>query len=172
MYEHGLIPSDYTERPVYQTERSLELQHQLVMSCDMIDDMLRLPQTDGNTLRHKPVRGGGVAVFREMSYYHPEHQEVMALGIEYESRPRHMSETYSLAVDACPQATYTTESALTTQYILHKSADMIVSAHIRSIDLENGGYYDERAMTVYDARQLFNELVEFSVVARESLSAE
>jgi hypothetical protein len=172
MYEHGLIPSDYTERPIYQTERSLELQHELCISADLIDDMLRLPKHDDNTLRHSSIEGGGCRIMREFNYYHPQHQEVVVLRIDYESRPLYKSETYSVALDTYAQTSYVNETALTTHYVLHKNADTITSAGIQSLDLEQGGYYAERAMTVYDARQLFNELAEFSVTACQSLSNE
>lgn len=172
MYEYGLIPSDYTERPIYQTERSLELQHELAISSDIVDDMLRLPKNDNNTIHHRSIDGGGCRIFREFSYHHPRHQEVISLRIEYEARPRYKSETYSIAVDTYAEASCMAEVALTTHYILHKSADQITSATIQSINLEDGGYYTERDMALYDARQLFNELAEFSVAACQSLENE
>lgn len=172
MYEHGLIPSDYTERPIYQTERSLDLQCELELDIDMVDDMLRLPSSGDNTIRHEAIKAGGIKIFREFSYDHPQHQEVVSLRIEYESRPAYKSETYSIAVDAYPQTSYTSDAALTTYYVLQKNSEKVTSAQIQSINLEYGGHYRERDMTVYDARQLFNELAEFSVVTCQSLSAE
>jgi hypothetical protein len=163
MYEqHGLIPSDYTERPIYQTERSLDLQCLLDLDTGIIDDMLRLPASESNPERHEPI-DGGEKISREFSYYHPQHQEMMALQVEYESRPAYKTETYSIAIDAYPEASYTTDAALTTYYVLHMNSGHITSAYIQSINLESGGYYSDRKMSVYDARQLFSELTEFSV---------
>jgi hypothetical protein len=165
MYEHGLIPSDYTERPVYQTERTLELQYELTIGCDMADEMLRMPQNDATRLRVETIKGGGVRMLRTFSYVHPQYQEVVSLHMEYETRPVYKSEIYSIAVDVRPQTAGIVEGEVTTLYTVQKNAEMVTSAFIQSMDVEHGDYYPDRRMTVYDARQLFNELAEFSVMA-------
>jgi hypothetical protein len=172
MYEYGLIPSDYTERPIYQTERSLELQHELEIGCDMADDMLRLPHNGCISEYHEDIEDGGSRFTREFTYIHPQHRENVLLRIEYETRPTYKSEVYSIAVDARSQINDDPDNTLTTHYVLQKNADMVTSAFIQTVDLEKGGYYNDRRMTVYDARQMFNELAEFSVVTCQYLDNE
>lgn len=172
MYEHGLIPSDYTERPIYQTERSLELQHELEIGCDLADDLLRLPYGDSSRQHYETIKGGGVRLFREFRYNHLHHQESVSMRIEYEARPVYKSEIYSVAVDASPQVAEWGQTRMTTHYVLQKNAGTVTSAFIQTVDLEKGGHYPDRRMSVYDARQMFNELVEFSIVACQHLENE
>lgn len=172
MYEHGLIPSDYTERPIYQTERTLELQHELDISCDMADDMLRLPFHSSTGLHHETIKGGGVRLSRDFSYHHPQYCELISLHLEYETHPVYKSEIYSIAVGIRPQDSPMMDAVLATQYVLQKNAEKVTSAFIQSDNLEHGGQYGDRRMTVYDARQLFNELAEFSVAACLNMESE
>jgi hypothetical protein len=172
MNEHGLIPSDYTERPIYQTERSLELQHNLEIGCDMADDMLRLPYSDSVSQYHETIKDGGSRLSRKFAYVHPGHQEEISLNIEYETRPAYKSEVYSISVDAASKVSDSNEGSFSTYYVLQKNAGTVTSAFIQTVNLEKGGHYADRRMTVYDARQMFNELVEFSVVACQYLESE
>lgn len=173
MYEHGLTPSDYTERPIYQAERSLELQHELEIGCDMADDMLRLPHSGSISQYYETIQEGGSRLLRKFTYTHPEHEEAISLRIEYETRPARKSEVYSISVDVQSQkGDEYAENTLTTHYVLQKNADIVTSAFIQTANLEKGGLYADRRMTVYDARQMFNELVEFSVVACQHLESE
>lgn len=175
MYErHGLIPSDYTERPVYQTEHSLDLQCALDADTSMIHDMLSLPASDnGSALQFaESINGGGIRIVREFSYHHAVHKEVVSLQVEYETRPIYKSETYSITIDVYPESSYTTDAGIKTSYLLHSNSEHITSSYVRSINLEQGGYYKDRRMTVYDAQQLFNELTEFSIRACHSVETE
>lgn len=167
MYEHGLIPSDYTERPLYQTENSIERRHELSFCNEIIDDMLQMPVEPGATYTAQAL-ASGVEVVRTFNYNHPVHQEDTELKIIYQRSARDQSEAYEVIVDTSIRTLASSAAATSSHYLLHKNADCITTACLRTIDLEHGGMYDERDMTLYDVECLFNELAECRMVTRQN----